>query len=206
MTRFKVNRKSPSPQWLTKITKSVSQINQLLDQVTSPTTTCAFANSWNYISATFDLFFGLPALFIGPPNSAKRAYRCIFGFHSTIYIFKNYFATVFSVINFQFSTNKRYLNGLYNSNKIVKNNNPHKHENSAIIHGKHIVVKIIHYVISSHILFQIIRSKKFFYFCCCLPSLKHSPLDSESFHCSNGIEFIASCRSKWAFTHFVQNK
>ena len=132
MTRFRVNQKSPSPQWLTK-NHQVSESNKSV-------------------------------------------------------------------------TRSSHQSSYYNSNKIVKNNNPHKHENSAIICSKHIVVKIIHYVISSHILFQIIRSKKFFYFCCCLPSLKHSPLDSESFHCSNGIEFIASCRSKWAFIPFIQNK
>ena len=32
----------------------------------------------------------------GSPNSAKHR------FHSTIYIFKNYFITVFLIINFQF--------------------------------------------------------------------------------------------------------
>ena len=37
---------------------------------------------------------------------------------STIHIFKNYFITVFSVINFQFSANKWYPNTLYM--------NPHK--------------------------------------------------------------------------------
>lgn len=89
-------------------------------------------------------------------------------------------------------TRSSHQSNYYNSNKIVKNNNLHKHKNSAIIPSKHIVVKINHFVISSHILFQVIRSKKFFYFCCRLPSLKHSPLDSESFHCSNGIVYIAS--------------
>ena len=184
----------------------VNKNHQVSESNKSVTRSSHQSNCYVCVCQNIDLFFGLPALFIGPPNSAKRAYRCIFGSHNTIYIFQNYFVTVFSVIGFQFSANKRYLNGPYNSNKIVKNNNPHKHENSAIIRSKNIVVKIIHYVISSHILFQIIRSKKFFYFCCCVPSLKHSPLDSESFHCSNGIEFIASCRSKWAFIHFVQNK
>ena len=33
------------------------------------------------------------------------------GSHSTIHTFKNYFATVFSVFNFQFQQNKFYLNG-----------------------------------------------------------------------------------------------
>ena len=40
---------------------------------------CAFANSWNYISAMLGLFLGLTTLFMGPPNSTKCAYSCIFG-------------------------------------------------------------------------------------------------------------------------------
>jgi len=39
----------------------------------------------------------------GPPNSTKCKFLGKLGFHSTIYTFKNYFATVFSVISFQFS-------------------------------------------------------------------------------------------------------
>ena len=34
------------------------------------------------------------------------------GSHDTIHIFKNYFATVFSIFNFQFQQNKFYPNGL----------------------------------------------------------------------------------------------
>ena len=41
-------------------------------------------------------------LFMGPPNSTKCAYSCIFGFHNTIHTFKNDFASVFSTISFQF--------------------------------------------------------------------------------------------------------
>ena len=55
-------------------------------------------------------FWGLIALFMGPLNSVKYAFPCIFGSHSIIYTFKNYFVTVFSIISFQFSANKRYLN------------------------------------------------------------------------------------------------
>ena len=46
----------------------------------------------------------------GPPNSAKRRFLGKFGFYNIIYIFKNYFVTVFSIINYQFLVNKRYLN------------------------------------------------------------------------------------------------
>ena len=41
---------------------------------------------------------------------AKRRFLGKFESHNTIYTFKNYFTTVFLVINFQFSTNKRYPN------------------------------------------------------------------------------------------------
>ena len=47
------------------------------------------------------------------PKTQKRACQCIFGSHDTIYTFKNYFVTVFSVINFQFSMNKQYPNRPY---------------------------------------------------------------------------------------------
>ena len=40
----------------------------------------------------------------------KRACPYIFGSYGTIYTFKKYFVTMFLTINFQFSTNKRYLN------------------------------------------------------------------------------------------------
>ena len=46
----------------------------------------------------------------GPPNSAKYRFLGKIGSHGTIYIFKNYFAIVFSTINFQFSANKWYPN------------------------------------------------------------------------------------------------
>jgi len=55
-------------------------------------------------------FWGPTTLFMGPPNSTKCAYPCIFGSHSTIHTFNNYFITVFSAISFQFSANKRYSN------------------------------------------------------------------------------------------------
>ena len=64
------------------------------------------------------------ALFMGLPNSAKCAHLCIFGSNSTIHTFKNYFAIVFSVINFQFSANKRYPNKLLkglSANRKIKN-------------------------------------------------------------------------------------
>ena len=48
-----------------------------------------------------------------PPNSAKYKFLGKFRSHNTIYSFKNYFAIVFSVINFQFSANKWYSNTPY---------------------------------------------------------------------------------------------
>ena len=45
-----------------------------------------------------------------PPTSAATVF---YGSHSTIHTFKNYFVTVFSVINFQFSKNKQYPNTPY---------------------------------------------------------------------------------------------
>jgi len=45
-----------------------------------------------------------------PQHSIEYIFVDKFGSHCTIYIFKNYFVTVFSVINFQFLINKRYLN------------------------------------------------------------------------------------------------
>ena len=56
-------------------------------------------------------FWMIPtALFMTQPNSAKRRFPGKFGSHSTIHIFKNYFATVFLVISFQFLENKQYPN------------------------------------------------------------------------------------------------
>ena len=49
-------------------------------------------------------------LFTNPQKLAKQKILDKFGSHSTIHIFKNYFAIVFSVISFQFSPNKRYPN------------------------------------------------------------------------------------------------
>ena len=45
--------------------------------------------------------------------SQKRAYPSIFRSHDTIHISKNYFVIMFSVISFQFLTNKRYPNISY---------------------------------------------------------------------------------------------
>ena len=45
-----------------------------------------------------------------PQNSAKHRFLGKFGSYNTIHTFKNYFATVFSTISFQFSTNKQYPN------------------------------------------------------------------------------------------------
>ena len=43
-------------------------------------------------------------------NLAKHRFLSKFESHNTIYTFKNYFATVFSAISYQFSANKRYPN------------------------------------------------------------------------------------------------
>ena len=43
-----------------------------------------------------------------PPNLAKLRFQDKIGSHGTIHTFKNYFTTIFSGINFQFSANKRY--------------------------------------------------------------------------------------------------
>ena len=49
-------------------------------------------------------------LFMIHSNLAKHRFLGKFGSHGTIYIFKNYFAIMFSTISFQFSINKRYSN------------------------------------------------------------------------------------------------
>ena len=61
----------------------------------------------------FVFFWGPMTLFIGPPNSAKCKFLGKFKSHSTIHIFKNYFITVFSIINFQLLANNLYPSSLY---------------------------------------------------------------------------------------------
>ena len=46
-------------------------------------------------------FEGPTALFMGPASTEKRKSNFKIGSHSTIHTFKNYFATMFSVFNFQ---------------------------------------------------------------------------------------------------------
>ena len=58
-------------------------------------------------------FWGPMTLFIGPPNSAKHKFLGKFRSHSTSHIFKNYFITVFLIINFQLLANNRYPRSLY---------------------------------------------------------------------------------------------
>ena len=55
-------------------------------------------------------WLGSTALFMIQPKTQKHAYPYISGSHGIIHTFKNYFVTVFSVINFQFSANKQYPN------------------------------------------------------------------------------------------------
>ena len=52
------------------------------------------------------------ALFMDPQISLFSNFFIKNGSHDTIHIFKNYFATVFSVFSFQFQQNKFYSNGL----------------------------------------------------------------------------------------------
>ena len=51
------------------------------------------------------------ALFIDPQISLFSNFFIKNGSHGTIHTFKNYFATMFSVFNFQFQQNKFYSNG-----------------------------------------------------------------------------------------------
>ena len=69
--------------------------------------------SWIAASVRFQhlrFWLGPTALFTTQPKLQKYAYQCIFGSHGTIHTFKNYFATVFLTINFQFLANNRYPN------------------------------------------------------------------------------------------------
>ena len=53
---------------------------------------------------------GLMGIVYRLPNSVKYRFLGKFGSHNSIYTFKNYFATVFSIISFQFLANKWYPN------------------------------------------------------------------------------------------------
>ena len=71
--------------------------------------------AWVWIAAGVHfqrLYFllGFTILFTTQLKTQKYKYQYIFRSYGTIYTFKNYFATVFSTINFQFSTNKQYPN------------------------------------------------------------------------------------------------
>ena len=48
----------------------------------------------------FCFWLGPTTVFTIQPKTQKRAYPYIYGSHGTIHIFKNYFAIVFSIINF----------------------------------------------------------------------------------------------------------
>ena len=65
-----------------------------------------------FSAAVFDQVFCeqyIHALFIDPTNYSNFFIKN--RSHSTIYLFKNYFATVFYISVFSFSTNKLYPNG-----------------------------------------------------------------------------------------------
>ena len=53
---------------------------------------------------------GFRALFTGPASMEFNKYKFKTESHDTIYIFKNYFAAMFSAINFSIFSNKRYPN------------------------------------------------------------------------------------------------
>ena len=55
-------------------------------------------------------WLGSTALFRTQPKMQKRVYQCIFRSYGIIHTFKNYFATMFSAISFQFLVNKQYSN------------------------------------------------------------------------------------------------
>ena len=98
---------------------------------------------WIVLNARYSalgFFWGSHGTIHKTTNSAKCVYPCIFGSQSTIHTFKNYFATGFSIISFQFLTisfqfltNKRYLN-----RPLVNNLCTHWSEN--IIKGFHMIV------------------------------------------------------------------
>ena len=55
-------------------------------------------------------WLGSTALFRTQPKMQKHVYQCIFRSYGIIHTFKNYFATMFSAISFQFLVNKQYSN------------------------------------------------------------------------------------------------
>ena len=86
---------------------------------------CPFGYSWNavhlHFSVLFCFFFSLRSMFqclsVGPVYCSQEPQTSFFnkifiknGSHDTIYIFKNYFATMFLIFSFQ--QNKRYPNKL----------------------------------------------------------------------------------------------
>ena len=62
------------------------------------------------VAVTFDRKQCICALFMDPQITFFNNFFIKNGSHNTIYTFKNYFATVFSVFSFQFQQNKFYPN------------------------------------------------------------------------------------------------
>ena len=62
------------------------------------------------VAVTFDREQYIYALFMDPQITLFNNFFIKNGSHGTIYNFKNYFATVFSVFSFQFQQNKFYPN------------------------------------------------------------------------------------------------
>ena len=69
------------------------------------------------LAVTFDREQCIYALFMDPQITLFSNFFIKNGSHGTIYTFKNYFATVFSVFNFQFQQNKFYSNSPFNDRK-----------------------------------------------------------------------------------------
>ena len=69
------------------------------------------------VAVTFDREQCIYALFMDPQITLFSNFFIKNGSHGTVYTFKNYFATVFSVFNFQFQQNKFYSNRPFNDRK-----------------------------------------------------------------------------------------
>ena len=90
-----------------KQTKVLSLTSYNLEK--SFTVACVWVVDLPILFSAFCLWV-LWVVFMDLQKSSKHMFLTKFGSHNIIYTFKNYFIIVFSVINFQISTNKWYLN------------------------------------------------------------------------------------------------
>ena len=95
----------------TRATKKQSKVLSLTSYnlEKSFTVACVWVVDLPILFSAFCLWV-LWVVFMDLQKSSKHMFLIKFGSHNIIYIFKNYFIIVFSVINFQISTNKWYLN------------------------------------------------------------------------------------------------